>query len=191
MLVEPPDRLVLQTHSHHVSRHIGLLREVAACCDVRVHVSIETDRDVVDGLPPHATPVAARIEACGDLRRAGLCTVVTVSPLLPFADPAGFFRRLSDVADAVVIDHFIQGDGTPDGSRTRRTLLPAAMANLDPESVTLDYRDRIVDVARREFRGRVGVNIDGFAGRYLDAETEAVNTRLPEQTSGPGAASLS
>jgi hypothetical protein len=52
--------------------------------------------------------------------------VVTVSPLLPIADPERFFARLAGLADAVVIDHFIGGDGTPDGSRTLRTGLPAA-----------------------------------------------------------------
>jgi hypothetical protein len=38
---------------------------------------------------------------------------------------------------------------------------------VEPRSVTLEYRDHIVAVALRHFRGRVGVNIDGFAGRYF------------------------
>jgi hypothetical protein len=66
----------------------------------------------------------------------------------------------------VVIDHFIQGDGSAAGTRTLRTGLPQAMAAVDPRSVTLEYRDEIVGVARRYFPGRVGVNIDGFAGRF-------------------------
>jgi hypothetical protein len=73
------------------------------------------------------------------------------------------------VADAVVIDHFIAGDGTADGTRTLRTELPEAMRQVDPRSTTLAYRDFIVEVARRFFPGRVGVNIDGFAGRMLQA----------------------
>ncbi len=71
------------------------------------------------------------------------------------------------MADAVVIDHFIAGDGTPDGARTRATTLPVAMSIVDPTSVTLTYRDRIVALARTIMPGRVGVNIDGFAGRFL------------------------
>jgi hypothetical protein len=42
------------------------------------------------------------------------------------------------------------------------------MAAVDPESVTLDYRDRMVAVARRFLPGRVGVGSDGFAGRFLE-----------------------
>jgi hypothetical protein len=76
-----------------------------------------------------------------------------------------------EVADAVAIDHFIGGDGSPSGSRTRRTQLPQAMAAVDPRSVTLEYRDEIVAIAWRYFPGRVGVNIDGFAGRMMSADS--------------------
>jgi hypothetical protein len=66
----------------------------------------------------------------------------------------------------VVIDHFIGGDGTSDGSRTLRTALPAAMEAVHPGSTRLAYRDEIVAAARREMPGRVGVGREGFAGRY-------------------------
>ncbi len=166
MCDHPPDVLVLQTHSDKVSESLEILRDIGQRCELRVHVSIETDRESIPGLPPHASPVERRFEACAALKAAGLFTVVTVSPLLPIADPGRFFDRIAEVADAVVIDHFIQGDGSADGSRTLQTPLPDALRALDPESVTLAYRDRIVDVARRHLPGRVGVNIDGFAGRY-------------------------
>jgi hypothetical protein len=53
------------------------------------------------------------------------------------------------------------------------------MEAVNPASVTLDYRDAMVDVARRVLGdGRVGVGIDGFAGRML-APVQAVD--------GPGA----
>lgn len=168
MLIEPPDELIVQTHSHRVAEAdtISLLSELNQRCRLRVHVSIETDLDPFPGLPPHASPVERRLEACAALRTSGLRTVVTVSPLLPIGDPNRFFARLAEVADAVVIDHFIQGDGSADGSRTLRTSLPAAMRAVDPESLTLTYRDRIVEIARRDLPGRVGVNIDGFAGKF-------------------------
>jgi DNA repair photolyase len=162
----PPDELVVQTHSPAVVEARDLLVELARKCDLRVHVSIESDTDRLPGLPPPASPVARRIEACAALRAAGLRTVVTVSPLLPIADPDAFFARLAEVADAVVIDHFVEGDGSPTGSRTLRTKLPEAMAAVDPHSVELSYRDRIAEIARRSFPGRVGVSIDGFAARY-------------------------
>jgi DNA repair photolyase len=162
----PPDRLILQTHSHRVADYVDLLCELAARCDLRVHVSIETDRDRLPGLPPHASPVEKRFDACADLKAAGLQTVITVSPLLPIDDPERFFARIAETAHAVVIDHFIAGDGSADGSRTLRTRLPAAMQAVCPEAATLDYRERMVGTATRHLPGRVGVNVDGFAGRY-------------------------
>jgi DNA repair photolyase len=167
MCRRPPDRLILQTHSHRVTEHIDVCRELAQRCDLRIHVSIETDREQIEGLPPHASPVEKRLASCAELKQAGLPTVVTVAPLLPIANPDRFFARIAEVADAVVIDHFIQGDGSTDGSRTLRTPLPAAIGHIDPDSLDLPYRDRMTVVARKHLPGRVGINIDGFAGRYL------------------------
>ncbi|HEV8070336.1 MAG TPA: hypothetical protein VGP76_21660 [Planctomycetaceae bacterium] len=167
MLRRPPDRLILQTHSHRVAEFAGPLRDLAGRCDVRVHVSIETDREQIPGLPPHSSSVENRFQACARLRDAGLWTVVTVSPLLPIREPEVFFARIAQVADAVVLDHFIGGDGSPDGNRTLRTPLPVAMRQLDPCSTELAYRDQMAAIARRHLPGRVGVNVDGFAGRYV------------------------
>jgi hypothetical protein len=47
------------------------------------------------------------------------------------------------------------------------------MAAVDPASVTLAYRDAMVQVAQRYFPGRVGVCIDGFAGRFPRMKDEA------------------
>ena len=91
---------------------------------------------------------------------------ITVAPLHPLADPEGFFRTLGTCADAVVLDHYIGGDGSKGGARTRRTGLPLAMAQLDPRSIEPAYLADMVDLARRLLPGRVGVGIDGFAGRY-------------------------
>jgi DNA repair photolyase len=166
MLTHPPDFLILQSHSHHVADYLDLYGTLASRTNVRFHISIESDRDHLPGLPPSASPVPNRMEAARRLREAGMRVVVTVAPLLPIEAPETFFDRLRDVADAVVIDHFIGGDGSPGGSRTRRTALPAAMAAVAPDSVHSHYQDEIVRVARRYFPGAVGVNIDGFAGRF-------------------------
>ena len=167
MLEEPPDVLILQTHSHHVIRYLELYHDLTSRCDLRCHISIETDRERLPGLPPHASSVESRFAAAERLKSTGLRTVITVSPLLPLASPREFFRRIARTAHAVVIDHFIGGDGTDDGRRTRRTPVPAAMAAVDPASVTLEYRDRLVELAREILPGAVGVGADGFAGRYL------------------------
>ena len=167
MLDEPPDLLILQTHSHRVTSCLDLCRELQSRCRLRVHLSIETDREEIPGLPPHASSVERRFQAARALADAGIETVVTVAPLLPIRDPERFFARVAESAAAVVIDHFIGGDGSADGGRTRRTSLPQAMAAVDADSVGLAYRDRMVAVAQRHLPGRVGINIDGFAGRYL------------------------
>jgi DNA repair photolyase len=167
MCDEPPDELVVQTHTHRVTDCLDLYPRLARACRLRFHLSIESDRDRLPGLPPPASPVARRFAAAAALRAAGLRVVVTVSPLLPIADPETFFARIAEVADAAVIDHFVGGDGTPDGSRTRRTPLPAAMEAVLPGSSALTYRDEIVALARRAMPGRVGVGAEGFAGRYL------------------------
>jgi DNA repair photolyase len=167
MLDRPPDFLILQSHSHHVADYLDLYPELAKRCELRFHMSIESDRDELPGLSKSASPVAKRMAAAAALREAGLRVVVTVSPLLPIDDPARFFARLSEVCDAVVIDHFIDGDGSANGARTLRTALPNAMTATNPSSVTLEYRDEIVAVAQRFFPGRTGVNIDGFAGRMV------------------------
>jgi DNA repair photolyase len=167
MLEQPPDGLIVQTHSPRVADAIDLLVPLASRCELRVHVSIETDRDRLPGLPPPASPIERRFEAARALRDAGLKVIVTVAPLLPIADPERFFARIAEVADAVVLDHFIGGDGSPTGARTLKTPLPGAMAAIDLESVTLAYRDRMAEIAQRHLPGRVGLNRDGFAGRWL------------------------
>jgi len=171
MLEKPPDTLIIQTHSHLVTRYIDIYRELSRRSNLRVQLSIESDRDRLPGLPPPASSVARRFEAAEQLREAGIFVVITVAPLLPIADPNTFFGRIADCADAVVIDHFIGGDGSADGARTRRTPLPGAMATVDPTSLDLSYRDTIVAKAMERMPGRVGVGIDGFAGRLLTART--------------------
>ena len=167
MSQDPPDTLILQTHSHRVTRTRERIVDLAGRCDLRVHISLESDRDRLPGLPPPASTVAARLAAARELREAGLRVVITVSPLLPIAAPEDFFARIAEAADAVVVDHFVEGDGTPNGSRTLRTALPAAMAAVEPASTDRAYRDRMVEIAVRAMPGRVGVGRDGFAGRYL------------------------
>ena len=170
MIASPPDGLIVQTHSHRVVEQAERLARLSGRCDLRVHLSIETDRERLPGLPPPASSVASRFESARRLREAGLRLIVTVSPLLPIAEPDAFFARLAESADAVVIDHYIGGDGSPLGSRTARTPLPAAMAAIDPSSTDLGYRDRMVAIASKHLPGRVGVHIDGFAGRMIVAD---------------------
>ncbi len=170
MAILPPDVLILQTHSHRVIDVADLLCELKRQCELRVHVSIETDFERFPGAPAHASPVEKRLMAGRTLRDQGVWTIATVAPLMPLQNPDQFFEGLSKSFNAVVIDHYIEGDGSTAGSRTARTRLPVLMRNADPASVTLDYRARIVAVARRHFR-YVGVGRDGFAGKFIDGQT--------------------
>lgn len=167
MAASPPDELIVQTHTHLVTKRLDEIAALSKRCALRVHLSIESDRDRLPGLPPPASSIERRFEAAAELRGAGVRVVITVAPLLPIADPDEFFGRISECADAVVIDHFVGGDGSSDGGRTLRTPLPEAMAAVDPASVHIAYREEIVGIAKRRMPGRVGVGIDGFAGRLL------------------------
>jgi hypothetical protein len=149
-----------------VARECERLRLLATRCRLRVHVSIESDRERLPGLPPPAAPVARRLDALRKLRDAGVFSVATLAPLFPIADASSFFEKLDVCADAIVVDHFVGGDGTPDGSRTRRTALPAALEALEPGTSQLAYRDHVVALARARLPGRVGVGRDGFSGVY-------------------------
>ena len=162
----PPDELIVQTHSHRVAARAGLLAGLAQRTALRVHVSIEGDQDRLPGLPPPASSVAARLHACAALRRSGLRVVVTCSPLHPISSPETFFAAIAACADAVVLDHFVGGDGTPDGRRTMLTPLPVAMAAVVPGSEQVSYREAIAAVARRHLPGRVGLGAAGFAGIF-------------------------
>jgi len=166
MLELPPDELILQTHSDRIVDHLALHAELAERCRLRIHLSIESDRDRLPGLPAPACSVERRFAAAAALKRAGLQVVITVAPLLPIKRPGPFFERIAGVADAVVLDHFIGGDGSADGARTMRTALPAAMAEVDPASTSIEYREQMIEIASHAMPGRVGVSIDGFAGRF-------------------------
>lgn len=177
----PPDALILQTHTHRVLDYLALYRTLRERCDLRIHLSIETDRERLPGLPPPASPIERRFEAARCLKEAGIRVVITVAPLLPIRHPQRFFERVAACADAVVIDHFIGGDGSVAGARTLKTDLPAAMAAVEPASTSLAYRERMVAIAQQVLPGRVGVGIEGFAGRMSGVGRPA------ETTPGPAA----
>jgi DNA repair photolyase len=167
MVELPPDVLIVQTHSHHVADYIDLYPVLSLKTDLRFNISIECDRDELPGLPRSASPVSRRIEAARKLKEAGLYVMAALSPLLPNADAHRFFKELSGAVNSVVIDHYVGGDGSCGGSRTNRTRLPAAMAELNPASVDVAYREEMVKIAQGYFPGRVGTGNDGFARRFL------------------------
>ena len=165
MRVIAPDELILQTHSSAILEDIDLIKKISRNCKLRVHISIEGDREVIPGLPLPPSSVADRINALRQLSSRGIFTVVCLSPLYPLDDADRFFTKIKSAgASAIIIDHFILGDGTPDGSRTKKTPLPSLMENILPESIHLSYRDKVVGIARKYLP--VGISAEGFAGNY-------------------------
>jgi hypothetical protein len=165
MLEEVPDILILQTHSSMVLDDMKCIVALDRLCDLRVHISIEGDQDSLPGLPPPPCSVDQRINVVQEFSLRGITVVVCMSPLYPLKDPETFFARLAESgASAVVIDHFIGGDGTQDGSRTRRTRLPLAMKSFDEQALEISYREKIAAIARNYLP--VGISAPGFAGVY-------------------------
>ena len=162
----PPDALILQTHSASILDDQKILIKLSRLCSLRVHISIEGDRNRLPGLPPPPCSVEERIFALEQLSTQGLKTVACLSPLYPLKNPQLFFERLKNAgASAVIIDHFIEGDGTTKGSRTLKTRLPSAMSKVQKDSIHLSYRDHIATIARAYLP--VGISAQGFAGHYF------------------------
>ncbi len=118
-----PDVLVVQTHHTMIGRDIDLIADLGARCELWASLTVETDMDPVPGFPPHACAPADRLGTLAEFRNRGILTQATVSPLLPLADPDAFARQLDSACHRVIIDHYLIGDGSPDGWRTKRTTL--------------------------------------------------------------------
>jgi hypothetical protein len=117
----------------------------------------------VPGLPPHATPPAARLEALEAARRAGVRAQAAVSPLLPIVDLDAFAAKLDVAADRVVLDHHALGDGQG-GARTRRTPFDRLLVAAGFEAWT---RVEKLEEVRAALAARLGaervlVSKDGF-----------------------------
>jgi DNA repair photolyase len=172
MIERPPDVLVIQSHHTMVERDVDLIADLSRLGEVWISLTVETDMDRVPGLPPHASQPARRLEVLGAFRARGIPTQATISPLLPLADPASFARRLEAACDRVILDHFLIGDGSPGGWRTRRTGFPERLAAAGfgewNELAKLDeVRDLLAGVLGP---GRVLVGCEGF---------NAVGVRVP------------
>tara|TARA_B100000315_G_C14591249_1_gene595949 strand:+ start:2039 stop:2797 length:759 start_codon:yes stop_codon:yes gene_type:complete len=169
MLELPPDILVLQTHTPNMLWDVGTLYRLHKRCYLTVQITIETDQEMLMGFPRHAYSVASRLAALRELKKVGLKTVGVVSPLLPLADPKLFATRLGEVAAAVILDHYLIGDGSPNGTRTRRKVVHDLTV---PELIsatacnawnTMERFYQVVETFQRILgKKRVGVGAEGF-----------------------------
>lgn len=165
MVSRPPDRLVIQTHTTLVVNDLPVLLALHRRCRLQINITVETDKTTLPaGFPGHAYSPASRIRALKELREAGLQTTAAVSPLLPLDDPPHFARELEAACDRVILDHYLLGDGSPQGFRTRHTDLPRLLeSNGYGEWTGLEKFREIVDIFRRVFTDeRLGVSRTGF-----------------------------
>jgi len=185
----PPDLLALQTHTPNPLWDQDLIADLAGRFPVSVQISVETDRESLGpGFPRHAYPVAERLGALRSLRERGLETVAVVSPLWPIEEPEEFARRLGESAAFVILDHYLLGDGSKDGRRTKLRMVAAGKsfpALLEEagygEWTHLDAFERVREIFM-EVLGpeRLGISKEGFH--------EAVRRLVPGQVlaEGPG-----
>ncbi len=165
MLERPPDALVIQTHTTLIERDIELIEQLSNRCRLWVSITVETDMDELPpGFPPHASLPSRRIETLELFRRRGVPTQATVSPLLPLADPGEFAHRLERSCDRVIVDHYLVGDGSKNGLRTKRTgfgamLEAGGFGEWTRIEKLWEVRDRMIEVLGAE---RVLVSCDGF-----------------------------
>ena len=171
MLDRPPDLLALQTHTPNPLWDEELLAVLSSKCALSVQISVETDIERFPApIPRHAYSVAARIAALARLRRRGLETVAVVSPLWPIADVESFAASLGEAAGFVVLDHYLLGDGSKDGARTRHRLALAGRTFPDllvaagyADWTRREALDRVRDAfVARLGADRVGVSKEGF-----------------------------
>lgn len=165
MLERPPDLLVIQSHTPLVVDDLPLLTELNERCRLQLNITVETDKEILPPeFPRHAYAPVLRIEALRSLQAVGLATVATVSPLLPLDDPRMFARDLETVCDRVILDHYLLGDGSPDGQRTKQTKLPMVLETTGcPEWTTLEKFHDVVRVFQDVFGvDRVSTSREGF-----------------------------
>jgi DNA repair photolyase len=122
-----PDVLVVQSHHTLIERDIDLIAQIAAQAELWVSLTVETDMERIPGFPPHASLPSQRLKTLKKFRDLGILTQATISPLLPLANPETFAHQLDVACDRVIVDHYLIGDGSPSGWRTRRTTFPARL----------------------------------------------------------------
>ena len=103
MLELPPDFLILQTHSHHVADYVDLYPRLLRATKLRVHLSIESDRDDLPGLPRSASPVTKRMDAAATLKAARANLKTNDAVRVPRFDKPGRIVRIDHRRNMAVV----------------------------------------------------------------------------------------
>lgn len=167
LIQNPPEKIILQTHSHQIIEALPLLIDLNVKTNLKIHVSIESDYCDTFEKYKAASLLKDRIESMEVMTKNGLFTVACLSPIFPIKSPKNFFTKLSKSTRAIILDHFIKGDGTSDGRRTLKTKIPEWMKSIDPKSIQLSYLNLVLKQAKMYYKGKIGIHQDGFSGKYL------------------------
>jgi DNA repair photolyase len=174
MIEFPPMQLVIQTHTPNPLRDLALIDKLNNLSNLSIHISIETDMENKELVRCYKTrlrhiySIKDRLEALRKFRDMNIRSVATISPLLPLLDPHEFAERVNNVADYVILDHFLLGDGS-NGTRTSSYKyfiepLPIILyKNGYLEWNGLDKFYEIVDIFKDVLgANRVGISREGF-----------------------------
>ena len=110
ILVKHDVRLVVQTRGPLVTRDIDLFKQFRA---IRVHMTVTTDaEDVRKVFEPRCPANRRRLAAIAEVAAAGVPTRITLTPLLPVADPSAFALALQETGvREFVVQPFHSGRG--------------------------------------------------------------------------------
>ncbi|NEW02430.1 radical SAM protein [Bacillus megaterium] len=140
MINHPPDFLLIQTRSPLVTRDIDLLLQLQKVCDLRVSMTVETDReDVKQIFSPYAPGMKLRMNALKKVKESGISTQVTIAPMLPFTPE--FPEKIEGMMNRICIDTLYLGDGSL-GKTSKRLGMP----ELFEKYGFLDWYDKDIHV---------------------------------------------
>lgn len=124
LLEYPPDVLVIQTRNPLIERDLDIIKQLSRKSQIWVSITIETDREQIEGLPRHSFSPKQRLATASIFKSAEIPVQITVSPMLPIENLPQFTKDLATSANRVILDHYLLGDGSRHGSRTKKTGLP-------------------------------------------------------------------
>ena len=105
-LVEIQPRLTIQTRSPIVVRDVDLLKQFR---HVRVNFTITTDSEAVRlRYEPRCPSIRARLRAAEALVTAGVPIGISISPMLPLANPQQFAERIGQLNAVEYVTQFLK-----------------------------------------------------------------------------------
>ena len=95
--------------------------------------------------------------ALREIKDAGLEAVGVVAPLMPLENPVAFAQALDRSCSRVIVDHYLIGDGSREGARTKRRGAPDLLVERN-DSAQVTATQSLVDLGLEEFQ--VGVSLE-------------------------------